>query len=379
MRKSEIKLMFLEIISILFFVFNILIKNILNQYTTILFLGLIFIVSISISTFEKEKVLDRKSVTKTVIIYTLSFLVFIYSLGIFFGYVKTSYSLKIINIIKNIFPVIFLIVIEELFRYHISTKGEKKKIILVLSVLLFVLVDVSLVTHLYSFTNHSKIVELITMIIFPSIFKNSMLLFLSHRYGYRVCIIYQLIANIYLYIMPIFTDLSKYLQSVLMVLLPLFVGLSVYFGFKKMKMKDFKNKTVALKLMTGIIISITIIMIALYSNLFSYTVAVIATGSMNPTLKRGDMIIIDKGYRNKLDKLEVGEILVFRVKDVIYTHRIVKIVKKNGRYSILTKGDRKGQAIDSWTVTDDDIFGIVKLKIPKIGYPSVWLNRLVEG
>lgn len=245
--------------------------------------------------------------------------------------------------------------------------------------MLFILVDISLNIYLYSFDDKSKIIELITLIIFPSIFRNIMLSFFTYKYGYRVCMLYQLITNIHLYVIPIFPNLSIYLESILSILLPIFVGMLIYLRFKKITIKDFRNKSTTLKVITGIIFVFTVITIALYSNLFSYTVAVIGSGSMDPTLKIGDMILIDKTYRKRTGRLKEGQVLVFKIKDTIYTHRIVKISRKNGKCYILTKGDRKGQEIDTWTVTNKDIVGVTKLKIPMMGYPSVWLRKLVEG
>ena len=366
MKKTEIRL-------------NIFCIKVSNPYIIIIFLLCIFSISLFISSFEQEKILHKKDIIRNMIIDTISYLTIMYGIGIFTGYVRNSYSLSIISIIKNIFPIIVLIIIQELCRYHICKKGEKKKIIIAFSILLFILVDISLNIYLYSFDDKSKIIELITLIIFPSIFRNIMLSFFTYKYGYRVCMLYQLITNIHLYVIPIFPNLSIYLESILSILLPIFVGMLIYLRFKKITIKDFRNKSTTLKVITGIIFVFTVITIALYSNLFSYTVAVIGSGSMDPTLKIGDMILIDKTYRKRTGRLKEGQVLVFKIKDTIYTHRIVKISRKNGKCYILTKGDRKGQEIDTWTVTNKDIVGVTKLKIPMMGYPSVWLRKLVEG
>lgn len=379
MKKTEIRLTILEILSIFLLLLNIFCIKVSNPYIIIIFLLCIFSISLFISSFEQEKILHKKDIIRNMIIDTISYLIIMYGIGIFTGYVRNSYSLSIISIIKNIFPIIVLIIIQELCRYHICKKGEKKKIIIAFSILLFILVDISLNIHLYSFDDKSKIIELITLIIFPSIFRNIMLSFFTYKYGYRVCMLYQLITNIHLYVIPIFPNLSIYLESILSILLPIFVGMLIYLRFKKITIKDFRNKSTTLKVITGIIFVFTVITIALYSNLFSYTVAVIGSGSMDPTLKIGDMILIDKTYRKRTSRLKEGQVLVFKIKDTIYTHRIVKISRKNGKCYILTKGDRKGQEIDTWTVTNKDIVGVTKLKIPVMGYPSVWLRKLVEG
>ena len=53
-------------------------------------------------------------------------------------------------------------------------------------------------------------------------------------------------------------------------------------------------------------------------------------------------------------------------------------LKEKGKYSISTKGDRKGQAVDSWLVSNDEVVGVVVAKVKYVGYPTVWLSRIME-
>lgn len=67
-----------------------------------------------------------------------------------------------------------------------------------------------------------------------------------------------------------------------------------------------------------------------YPNLFGYTYFEIVSGSMSPTIEKGDMILV------KLDtEYKVGDIVSFKDNDSIITHRIVE---KNDNYYV-TKGD----------------------------------------
>ena len=67
-----------------------------------------------------------------------------------------------------------------------------------------------------------------------------------------------------------------------------------------------------------------------YPNIFGYTFFEIVSGSMSPTIEKGDMIIvkIDNDYK-------VGDIVSFKEEDSIITHRIVE---KGDNYYV-TKGD----------------------------------------
>ena len=67
-----------------------------------------------------------------------------------------------------------------------------------------------------------------------------------------------------------------------------------------------------------------------YPNLFGYTFFEIVSGSMSPTIEKGDMILV------KLDsEYNVGDIVSYKDNDSIITHRIVE---KNDSYYV-TKGD----------------------------------------
>ena len=212
----------------------------------------------------------------------------------------------------------------------------------------------------------------------PQIARNYLLSDFSFKYGYIPCIIFQLITSLYVYIFPFYPDLDLYLESVINFLLPLLIRYVVDLNFEKEQKQDFKDKHIASRIITVIFSIIILLIVSLCSNLFRYWIAVIGSGSMHPTIKVGDAIIVDKYYQKHLDKLKKGDVLVFQIKGTIYTHRIVNIKQDNGNYQILTKGDRKGQAQDDWIVKNEDVVGLVKTKIPAIGRPTVWLNRLLE-
>ena len=53
----------------------------------------------------------------------------------------------------------------------------------------------------------------------------------------------------------------------------------------------------------------------------------------------------------------------------------VKKIKVDGETIFYTKGDANHD-IDNYKITEDMIIGTVNVKIPYIGYPTVWLNEL---
>ena len=122
------------------------------------------------------------------------------------------------------------------------------------------------------------------------------------------------------------------------------------------------------------VIVVLVILVILVSGIFKARLIAIATNSMSPTYKKGDAVIIE--YM-KPDKLQKGDILVFRHDSIIVTHRIVDIKKKNDTYYFTTKGDNN-EDVDGYTSTSDQVIGKVDYVIKYIGFPTILVNELFE-
>lgn len=101
------------------------------------------------------------------------------------------------------------------------------------------------------------------------------------------------------------------------------------------------------------------------------------SGSMEPTLKIGDLLIIQGGlkaediYANPKD----GDIIIFYnpsdPSDLPIVHRAIKKIQKDGKWYFITKGDNNpfdDYKIFGWLVPEDYIIGKVIFVIPKAGY-----------
>ena len=61
--------------------------------------------------------------------------------------------------------------------------------------------------------------------------------------------------------------------------------------------------------------------------------------------------------------------------DVVVVHRIDEIIKQDGEYYFYTKGDANSKR-DNYVIYEEMIVGTVQLKLPCIGYPTVWFSEL---
>lgn len=102
-----------------------------------------------------------------------------------------------------------------------------------------------------------------------------------------------------------------------------------------------------------------------YPNYFGYTFFEVASGSMKPTLKINDVIVVKIGR----DNLKKGDIIAFQGEDAIITHRILFI---EGNI-ITVKGD-DNNVVDKPIVVEQVIGKIVKV-FPKMG---IWKKVIVE-
>jgi signal peptidase I len=97
----------------------------------------------------------------------------------------------------------------------------------------------------------------------------------------------------------------------------------------------------------------------------------VASGSMTPQIQVGDLLVAD---RTPAADVEVGEVVLFKdpsEPDRMLSHRVTKI---NDDGSLVTKGDANPTA-DLMPVPTENVIGVAKLRIPWIGYPSVWFGN----
>lgn len=94
---------------------------------------------------------------------------------------------------------------------------------------------------------------------------------------------------------------------------------------------------------------------------YIYKAYIISTESMQPTLNKGDVIIIKKA---KKEDLKENDIITYKDKGEIITHRIVEIKPNGNKY--ITKGDNN-IAKDEQSLSFEDIEGKLVLKIPHLG------------
>lgn len=97
----------------------------------------------------------------------------------------------------------------------------------------------------------------------------------------------------------------------------------------------------------------------------------IISGSMEPAIKVGDIIIVKDTQGNDL---KINDVISFRQGQTVVTHRIVEIQEKDGEKLYITKGDNNNIE-DSGEALYSQIEGKVIGRIPFLGR----ISRMLQG
>lgn len=373
--KKNIAIFMLLIIYII--IYKLFIMSRLQEHAEIItacFLIILSTITFMLLGYRKDKnTVIKKVILKNTIFYIVITFAIIYGLGFFTGFLKNAYSLKISKIFDNILGPIFIVVLTEMLRYLIiSANKDKKYPIYILTFILIVFESV--ITVKTGWTSNANICfKTITSTILPIILKNIVLSYLCKETGMRSPLAYRCVLDLYYYILPVFPNLGDYLNSMILISLPILIYIhssNIIDEYKNGIQHDFRVKQ--FKIYDLPVLLIIVILIALISGYFDYYMIGIGSESMSPVINKGDAVIIKKVKLQK--ELKEGEIIVYQKDKQLIIHRLIKIEKKDGKLYYRTKGDANSTE-DNIKIKKKDIKGIVKIKIPVIAYPSVFLKE----
>lgn len=94
---------------------------------------------------------------------------------------------------------------------------------------------------------------------------------------------------------------------------------------------------------------------------FGYKNFIVLTGSMEPTLNKGDIVFVKQS-----NDIKKGDIISFKIKNSVITHRVKEIYEENGKDYYITKGDAN-TGTDTELISLENIEGKYCFKIPLLG------------
>lgn len=377
MKKSYKYLLIYSISLIILLLINSFVFNFLSGYKMVLLLAISLILFDKIFVIEKDNHMYMKDIIKEILLYVLSFLIIYYFLGLIVGLTRIPNYYSFEGIKTIILPIILVCILREIFRYNMLCKAEGSKSCNIVVVLLFIFIEITGSIYYLNYTNKYDVLNFIALSLFPAIAKNISYSYITKKTGFRPIIIFDLIHLLIPYLVPYIPNLSEYMTSIINILIPILfaVNLAKFIDAKEKNMIpiDYHKKKYEKSFVPAAII---IMIVYFYSGYFKYFTIAIASDSMSPLIKKGDIVIVDK--KCSYNDLEKGDIIAFKKEAIIVVHRIFKKVKIGDSYLIYTKGDANNN-IDDFVIEKDMIVGKVKQKISSIGYPTVWFNEFKEN
>lgn len=374
MKKSYIKISILMLCTFLLLFIDSVYFKVGNRLSLsiilLLFLGIIkFLVG-----FEKKKYRYTKQIFFEMTISLFIFFILYYILGIIVGFYKAGNYYNLYSFVEFFLPIIIYVVIKEITRYYLSSKLSENKLLIAFSCILFMMFDITLVLLSNTITESKELFIITAKFILPIITQNILCTYISIHYGYKIPIYYMIVMMLYEYLLPIIPNPSEYLYSVIFFLTPVIILYRIMVFTKKTKEEKLQSRVVAKQSIYYLPATIIIIIFIYFvSGYFRFYSIAIASGSMTPFIYKGDVVIVDK--KEKIENLKKGDIIAFKHDKKIIVHRINSILQDKEEYLLYTKGDANDN-IDEYKVTNDMIIGVVKIKIPFIGYPTIWLNEI---
>jgi len=374
MKKGYIKILIFQIVLFVILILNSFVSDILSEYKFILFLlGALGIFKLFFG-FEKDRNRYTKDIIFEMVIILLVYFILIYLLGVVIDFAKISDYYNWYGLKTYIIPLIITIILKEILRYMMLKKSEGCKLLFITTIVLFIFVDISEAIYYNGFKTGYDTFIFIALSLLPAISSNIVFNYLAVQSGYKPIIFYLLITRLYVYLIPIIPDLNEYLTAIINFILPIIMGYKLYNFFQKENDKDidreYNKKRIGVWVLPGIL---TLIIVYFTSGYFHYYALAIATGSMEPKISRGDIVIVEK-IEDRIAELEVGRVIAYNYNEVVVVHRINKIVEEDNERFFYTKGDANNH-VDNYVIKEDMIIGTVDFAVPYAGFPTVWINQ----
>ena len=375
MKRGYKRLLIFEISIMIILFLNSFVSSILSSNLKIVFLILILLLFKFLFGFEKDRHRYTKSVCMEIIIYLLIYFIFYYLFGLLIGFVRTVNYLSVEGITKVILPFIITVILQEILRYMMLSKSEGSKLLVVTTCILFILLNLVGTHNLNTFRTAYSTFMFIAIYLLPTITKNVFCCYVAIKSGYKPVILYLLVVGGYSFFVPITPNPNVYLYSIIELIIPMVYFYGLYRFFSKERDEDVVRKNQKDKALSLILPTMAVLFfVYITSGYFHYHAIAIASGSMTPVILKGDVVVIEK-IDKKFGDLKVGQVIAYKKDGIIVVHRLCNIVKVNGEYFFYTKGDAN-DFVDNYKITEDMVIGTVNVRIPYIGYPTVWLNNL---
>jgi signal peptidase len=325
------------------------------------------------------KLKDKSSIIQLALMIGFFQMILLIVGGLFASFGKSPYSFTPTGILTNLLFVAAMLFGMEFSRAWLVNHLGRKHVFLALAsvAIVYTLLSVPL-TQITGLRLEVGSIDFINSTFLPSLAENLLATFLALLGGPIPALLYRGILQAFWWFSPVLPDLPWMFKGLIGTVLPI-VGLVLMNSLYSPQTGPKKGKRAESGSVTGWIITtvaaVAIIWFAV--GLFPFQPALVGSGSMEPKMYPGDVVIIAKV---QADNIETGDVIQFRVpEEVTIMHRVIEIQETEGGSKVfITKGDANDEP-DSEPVLPDNVVGKAVLTIPKVGWASVVVKQFFTG
>lgn len=319
----------------------------------------------------------RSLIYQWAFIFAILYISIVVLAGVFFSFGKSPYGHTMTAILTNIIYVGSSLVGRELIRSYLVNSLTKKE-----SYRVFILVSLLMTFTNISFSKFVQTMELEILVklfaehIGPEFVENLFSVYLVFLGGPLASIIYLSATEAFYWLSPVLPNLQWIITALIGILCPTFFLMAIQSIYNSaagnIKKREQDEEGTGSWIVTSLI-SIGIIWFAV--GVFPIYPSVIATGSMEPMIKPGDIILVKKIVDiDGINGLKEGDVIQFQRDGILISHRIIELVndEKEG-IQFRTKGDNNSSE-DSDLVKTQDVKGTIEYTVPKIGWPTLLIK-----
>jgi len=308
--------------------------------------------------------------------------------GFFTAFGKSPYAFTPMATTINIAYFLFPLIASELARASIMKSCPKKRIFIGISLtaIFFTFISFPLRKFIASTTN-VEIVEFIGSSFIPTLAQNLLATYLVLISGPSASIAYLGTLQAFEWLSPILPNPTWPIKALVNTLIPIvgFLAINQTVSPHRLMLFGLTTRTEAFRKLrkTGKFSTLSWIAIALISliaiwsttGLLGFTPTVIASGSMQPTLNLGDIVIV---VSTPAKSIKVGDIIQYQTASGVPTvHRVIDKYTQGGQLWFITKGDANKAPDDP--INERQVIGKVILTIPKLGWISIYLKEFAAN
>lgn len=293
--------------------------------------------------------------------------------GLIDGFGKSPYDHSLTGTLLNVWSLWSLLIGREFARSYLVNKLTNKE-----NYLFFLFISLFMTITNIPFNKFMDIHGTKDAMIFlatylgPELCENLLASYLVFIGGPLTSIIYLGVIGSFEWLSPVLPNLKWITKGAIGIGIPVFQLLIISNWYQRIRklVKPQKNKQESI---LGWILTclISVSMLWFVFGVFPIYPSAIVTGSMEPMIMPGDVILVKKiKDMAGIDKLKTGDIIQFKRDDILICHRIIEIHDEKGTKSFKTKGDNNSSS-DGKIVKVEDVKGIITNVVPKIGLPTL--------